>query len=319
MHVLRGHPLQALLRGIATAIACVAVATAHQVGHAQTARTRVIALLSLDAAPYKEALNGLQQQLSSTPGIQIDSYLMQGDARAAANAIQAARDGGAVLVTLGTAATQTVLSSDAATPVVAALVFSSESLRRPSVTAVTLDMPVETQFDWLRKILPDQHTVGVLYNPKENQQRVDAAMRIAQARGLKLLARPVETPQDLPAALERMSRQIDVLWSLTDAVVISPQTAQPILLFCFRNKIPLVGLSSTWVKAGALYSLDWDYGDIGRQTGELVQRIVHGAKPAELPAVVPRKLTYAINMKSAGRLGVDVPRGLVQGARQVFE
>jgi len=319
MHVLRGHPLQALLRGIATAIACVAVATAHQVGHAQTARTRVIALLSLDAAPYKEALNGLQQQLSSTPGIQIDSYLMQGDARAAANAIQAARDGGAVLVTLGTAATQTVLSSDAATPVVAALVFSSESLRRPSVTAVTLDMPVETQFDWLRKILPDQHTVGVLYNPKENQQRVDAAMRMAQARGLKLLARPVETPQELPAALEAMSHQIDVLWSLTDAVVISPQTAQPILLFCFRNKIPLVGLSSTWVKAGALYSLDWDYGDIGRQTGELVQRIVHGAKPAELPAAMPRKLTYAINIKSAEQLGVDVPRGLVQGARQVFE
>ena len=244
---------------------------------------------------------------------------MQGDARAAANALQAARDGGAVLITLGTAATHVVLSSDAATPVVAALVFSSESLRRSSVTAVTLDMPVETQFDWLRKILPEQHTVGVLYSPKENQQRVDAATRIAQARGLKLLARPVETPQDLPAALAGMSRQIDVLWSLTDAVVISPQTAQPILLFCFRNKIPLVGLSSTWVKAGALYSLDWDYRDIGRQTGELVQRIVHGAKPAELPAVVPRKLTYAINMKSAGRLGIDVPRTLVQGARQVFE
>ena len=125
--------------------------------------------------------------------------------------------------------------------------------------------------------------------------------------------------QELPAALEAMSHQIDVLWSLTDAVVISPQTAQPILLFCFRNKIPLVGLSSTWVKAGALYSLDWDYGDIGRQTGELVQRIVQGAKPAELPAAMPRKLTYAINIKSAEQLGLDVPRGLVQGARQVFE
>ena len=319
MHAFHRDRLPALLRTIAIAVACVMALVAHQAGRAQTVRTRVIALVSHDAAPYKEALSGLQQQLASTPGLQVDSYLMQGDTRAATNALQAAHDAGAVLVTLGTAATQAVLSSDAATPVVAALVFSSESLRRPSVTAVTLDMPVETQFDWLRKMLPEQRTVGVLYNPKENQQRVDAAMRIAQARGLKLLARPVETPQDLPAALEGMSRQIDVLWSLTDAVVISPQTAQPILLFCFRNKIPLVGLSSTWVKAGALYSLDWDYGDIGRQTGELVQRIVHGAKPAELPAVTPRKLTYAINMKSAGQLGVDVPRSLLQGARQVFE
>jgi len=224
-----------------------------------------------------------------------------------------------VLVTLGTAATQAALASDLSTPVVAALVFSSDALRRPSVTAITLDMPMEAQFDWLRKILPEQHTVGVLYSPKENQQRVDAAARIAQARGLKLLARPVDTPQELPAALEGMSHQIDVLWSLTDPVVISPQTAQPILLFCFRNKIPLVGLSSTWVKAGALYSLDWDYNDIGRQAGELVQRLAHGAKPSELPAAAPRKFTYAINMKSAGQLGLDVPRTLVQGARQVFE
>jgi putative ABC transport system substrate-binding protein len=310
--------MRGLVCTAAVALACVlglgTLGTAHAQGH-----TRVIALISHDAAPYKEALNGLQQQLSGDGAVQVDAYLMQGDTRAAPNAIQAARDGAAVLVTLGTAATQAALSGDLPTPVVAALVFNSDALKRPSVTAVTLDMPMEAQFDWLRRILPEHHTVGVLYSPKENQQRVDAAVRIAQARGLKLLARPVETPQELPAALDSMSRQIDVLWSLTDPVVISPQTAQPILLFCFRNKIPLVGLSSTWVKAGALYSLDWDYGDIGRQAGELVQRILHGAKPSELPAVTPRKLTYAINMKSAGQLGVDVPRTLVQGARQVFE
>jgi putative ABC transport system substrate-binding protein len=283
----------------------------------ESQRLRVVALLSQDAGPYKEALSGLQQQIGGAG--QVDSFVMQGDAKIAASAVQAARDGSSILVTFGTAATQAALSSDPAPPTVAALVFNSEALRRPTITAVTLDMPLETQFDWMRKMLPEQRTVGVLYNPKENQQRVDAAARVAQARGLKLLAKPVETPQDLPGALESLSRQIDVLWSLTDGVVISPQTAQPILLFCFRNKIPLVGLSSTWVKAGALYSLDWDYNDIGRQAGEIAQRIAHGTKPGDLPAATPRKLTYAINMKSAGQLGVDVPRTVVQGARQVFE
>ena len=168
-------------------------------------------------------------------------------------------------------------------------------------------------------MLPESKTVGVLYNPKENQQRVEAAIRVALQHGFKLIARPVDTPQDLPSALDSLSRQVDVLWSVTDAIVISPQTAQPILLFSFRNRIPLVGLSSTWVKAGALYSLDWDYGDIGRQAGELVQRILRGTKPADLPPASPRKLTYAINLKSAQQLGVDMPRNLVRGARQVFE
>lgn len=313
----RRDRLRVLVRTAAMALVC-ALASSPSAAQAQS-KTRVIALISHDAAPYKEALSGLQQQLAGAAGVQVDAYLMQGDTRAAPNAIQAARDGAAVLVTLGTAATQAALSGDLPTPMVAALVFNSDALRRASVTAVTLDMPMEAQFDWLRKILPEHHTVGVLYSPKENQQRIDAAARIAQARGLKFVARPVEAPQELPAALDSMSHQIDVLWSLTDPVVISPQTAQPILLFCFRNRIPLVGLSSTWVKAGALYSLDWDYADIGHQAGELVQRILQGAKPTELPAVTPRKLTYAINIKSAGQLGVEVPRNLVQGARQVFE
>jgi putative ABC transport system substrate-binding protein len=288
---------------------------------ADTPRTRVVALVSHDAAPYKEALVGLQQQMTSgAQEVQLDVHFLQGDNRAAPAVLQTARDGAAVIVALGTAAAQIALSGEGQTPVVAAMVFNSDLLRRtPSATAVVLDMPLEAQFDWLRKMLPDYRTVGVLYNPKENQQRVDAASRVAQQRGLKLIARPVDGPQDLPGALDSLSRQIDVLWSMTDAVVISPQTAQPILLFSFRNRIPLIGLSSTWVKAGALYSLDWDYGDIGRQTGELVQRILRGTKPADLPPASPRKLTYAVNMKSAQQLGVALPPTLVQGARQVFE
>ena len=288
---------------------------------ADTARPRVIALVSHDAPPYKEALAGLQQQMAgNNPEVQLDVHFLQGDNRIAIAALQAARESTAVVVTFGTAATQAALIGEGQTPVVAAMVFNSDLLRRtPSATAVILDMPLEAQFDWLRRMLPDYRTVGVLYNPKENQQRVDAAIRVARERGLKLIARAVEGPQDLPGALDSLSRQIDVLWSMTDAVVISPQTAQPILLFSFRNRIPLVGLSSTWVKAGALYSLDWDYGDIGRQAGELVQRILRGAKPADLPTASPRKLTYAVNMKSAQQLGVDVPRALVQGARLVFE
>jgi putative ABC transport system substrate-binding protein len=294
---------------------------AHGAAYAQANRNHVVVLVSHDAQPYKEALAGLQQQLASgTSDLRVDVTLVQGDARAAASAIQAARENAAAMVTLGTIATQAALNSDTQAPIAAAMVFNSDLLRHAtSATAVTLDMPLEAQFDWLRKMLPESKTVGVLYNPKENQQRIDAAIRVAQQRGFKLIARPVDAPQDLPGALESLSRQVEVLWSVTDAIAISPQTAQPILLFSFRNRIPLVGLSSTWVKAGALYSLDWDYGDIGRQTGELVQRILRGAKPADLPPASPRKLTYAINLKSAQQLGVDVPRNLVQGARQVFE
>lgn len=287
---------------------------------AQAVKAHVIVLLSSDAGPYKEALQGLQQQLGSSE-LQLDVYSLQGDAAQAPSTLERAhKDAAVAFVTLGTLATQAVLTGDSRTPVVAGLVLNAEAFRHAgNATGITLDLPVETQFEWMQKMLPASRNVGVLYNPKENQGRIDSAAKVARERGMKLVAVPVQTPQELPAALDELARQVDVLWSVADALVMSSQTAQPILLFSFRNRIPLVGLSSTWVKAGALYSLDWDYADIGRQAGEIVQRIQRGARIAEMPPASPRKLTYALNLKSAQQLKLSLPSGLVEGARQVFE
>ncbi|MCA9452115.1 MAG: hypothetical protein KC584_05745, partial [Nitrospira sp.] len=67
-------------------------------------------------------------------------------------------------------------------------------------------------------------------------------------------AKQVETPQELPDALDSLPGNADVLWGFTDSVVFSPETVKGILLFSFRNRIPFVGLSTSWVKAGAVYA-----------------------------------------------------------------
>jgi putative tryptophan/tyrosine transport system substrate-binding protein len=291
-------------------------------GLADSGKARVAVLVSYDAAPYQDALGGLKQHLAGS-GMDpaIDVYPLQGNGGAAATAMQKARrDGASLIVAMGQLATQAALSGEPQLPVVAAMVLSADVVRpAANATAVTLEMPLDTQFDWMQKMLPEHRKIGLLYNPKENQQRVDAAARIARARGLKLVAEPLDSPQDLPAALERLARQIDVLWSITDQVVMSAQTAQPLLLFSFRNRIPFVGLSASWVKAGALYSLDWDYLDVGRQAGGIVERLLRGDKVQEMRPVSARKLTYTVNLKSAQQMRVSLPLALVQGARQAFE
>ena len=114
------------------------------------------------------------------------------------------------------------------------------------------------------------------------------------------------------------TNRADVLWGLADQVVLNPKTVQSILLFSLRNRIPFVGLSSTWVKAGALYALDRDYGDIGAQCGELAVKVLQGAPPASLSPAGPRKVVYAINMKTARLLKLEIQDSLVQGAQAVF-
>jgi len=196
---------------------------------------------------------------------------------------------------------------------------STDVLRGPQFTGVFLEFPSEVEFRYLERILPGQRRVAVLYNAAQNQQSIDGAGRAARAAGLELLARKVSAPSDIPAMLQSLANNADVLWGLADTLVLTPETARPILLFSLQNRIPFVGLSAPWVKAGAVYALERDYGDIGRQCAELAGEVFGGQLPAALPPVPPRKVLYLINRRTADQLKLSISREVLRGAKEIIE
>jgi putative tryptophan/tyrosine transport system substrate-binding protein len=282
---------------------------------------RVAILTSQEGGPYQEVITGFRNALDQQ-GIQamVEVYALHGDSNTMGQVVQEIKAKGAqLLFTLGSLATQGAVEHLAEFPILATLVLSADELKQaPNATAVVLEFPVETELQWLHRILPQQQTIGVLFNPTENQNRITTAAQVAHNLGLKLLAQEVKTPQDLPRALDTLAQQADVLWGIADQTVFSPQTAEPILLFSFRNHIPFAGLSTAWVKAGALYALDRDYTDLGAQCGALASQILHGTLANTLPFAPPRKVTYALNLKTANHMKIDISQALIDGARQIF-
>ncbi len=311
-----------MVGGIVLAAAIAPAGTVDPAAAPAGATLRIAAIVSQDAAPYEEALRGFRGQLEEL-GLkpQIDVYPLHGDAAGAPAALQQARqDRVGLILTLGSIGTQAALRETQEVPIVAGLILTSDDLgRSPNVTGVVLEFSVDTELRWLQRLLPRQHNVGVLFNPAENQARVDAAARVAKTIGLNLFARKVESPKDLPEALESLNNHADVLWGVADQIVLNPQTVKPILLFSLRNRIPFVGLSGNWVKAGALYALDRDYDDIGRQLGEMTVKIVQGAAPGSLPPVPPRKVVYSVNRRTARLLKVDLQDEVLRGALAVVD
>jgi putative ABC transport system substrate-binding protein len=133
------------------------------------------------------------------------------------------------------------------------------------------------------------------------------------------LARRVRASSDIPDILKSLTNSADVLWGIADTLVLTPETARPILLFSLQNRIPFVGLSGSWAKAGAVYALDRDYTDMGRQCGELAGKVLAGQAPDGLPPVPPRKVIYLINRRIAEPLKLTIPREALQGAEEVIE
>ena len=86
-----------------------------------------------------------------------------------------------------------------------------------------------------------------------------------------------------------------------------------------QNRIPLSGDSTGLVKAGALFSLERDYADIGKQAGELASKILGGAAPATLSPEPPRRLLYSVNLKTARHMRIQLSDDVVQNAARAFE
>lgn len=316
---MRSAPWRAPLMTLsALALAASAPAGATQV----KGDVRLTVIVSQDAPPYQEALDGFRDYLEQQGvRVPIDVQSLHGDAAAAPAALQRARqDHASLVLTLGSLGTQAAVREVRDLPIVAGLVMNADDLARVSnATAVVLEFPVETELRYLQRLLPGQRNVGVLFNPAENQSRIDLATKVAASLGLTLFARKVESPKDLPEALDSLNKRADVLWGVADQIVLNAQTVKPILLFSLRNRIPFVGLSATWVKAGALYALDRDYEDIGRQCGELALKVLQGTPPATLSPVPPRKVVYSVNLKTARLLKLDIGGPALQAAQAVIE
>jgi putative tryptophan/tyrosine transport system substrate-binding protein len=282
----------------------------------------IIVLLSHDAEPYRQALAGVEKALRQRkPDIPVTAKQLAGDPNKAAEALQEAmRKHARAVVTLGSVATQVAIRTSPRAPVVAGLVPTATSLQGGSgpMTGVVLEFSAETQFRWLRRFLPNSRTVGVLYNPAENKGTIAAAASVAGRQGFALDAVAVEDPRQLPAALEAIGRRVDVLLGFPDQLVLTTETAKQILLLSFRNRIPVVGPSPGWVKAGALYALGWDYEDLGIQCGELVDRIMQDGSAANAAPAVPRKVLYVVNQRTAQHMNLDLPEALLRGASGLF-
>jgi putative ABC transport system substrate-binding protein len=282
----------------------------------------ILIITSQETGAYEDVLTGFRLYFANRNGTLtlLEEHSLQREASKVSQILKDAKARRAqLIVTVGSLATQTVLQEAPEIPTIASLILSADELKKSTnATGVVLDFSLETQLQWLQKIVPQSKTVGVLFNPRENRAKIDAATKVAQSLGLTLLTSEVETPQALPEALDNLVRRAEILWGVTDQTVLSPQTAEPILLFSFRNRIPFTGLSTSWAKAGALYALDRDYKDIGMQCGEIAAKILQGTAANTIPPQPPRKVFYALNLKTAEHMKLTIPETLVEGAQQVF-
>ena len=145
-----------------------------------------------------------------------------------------------------------------------------------------MNVPVEQSIRLFKQLGPNVKRIGVIYNRAKTGYLVRQAQAVAKEQGLELVTREISSPKEVVAALESFQDGIDALWIVPDETVLSQAVVQQMLLFSYRRKIPLLGLSDRHAQMGALFALSFASGeDIGRQAGDLAQAILAGRAAAE--------------------------------------
>jgi putative ABC transport system substrate-binding protein len=286
-----------------------------------TVEAGITVLMSSDSAPYQAMREGFQGYLHDN-GVQANYEVLQiGKDNSAAGQLagKIAQQDPALIYCLGSRACQVVQQIPEQRPVIASMLLTAEAVTAAAqATGVFLNHSPKTQLQWLKKLFPDFHRVGVIYHPAQNQTVIDKATETARQLGMELVVAAVDTPKELPAALKNLLRNIDILWALPDRMVLAPQSAKEILLTSFRSRIPVIGASAPWVKGGALYALDWDYADLGAQNAAMALKIIKGAPINSIPAAEPRAVAYTLNTKTAKHMKLDMSDKITRGAKHVY-
>ena len=187
-----------------------------------------------------------------------------------------------------------------------------------NLTGASLDIPVRTQLDKFKLIVPGLRKVGVIFT-RDSEPVVAQAKRICKEIGLELVPVAISSEKEIPVAIENLGQKVDGLWAVADTVIFTPQSTQYLLLYTLRNGIPFMGPFTSFVKAGALFTLAWNDKDVGRQSGELALKVLAGEKPSQIPITTPRMIFLILNLRTAEQINLEIPPHIVSVAKEVYQ
>lgn len=233
-------------------------------------------------------------------------------------------DGGpAIVAAKGATSTIPIVIGAAAIDLVQQGVVASLARPGGNVTGFLISTGVELdgkRLELLREALPSLARVAVVWNPRNdaNTNKLASLEAPARALGVQLESVQARDVQDIERALGGGGRQrMDAMLALADAFLWSQR--ERIVAVAARHRLPAMYAELEFTESGGLMAYGPSVADNFRRAAGYVDRILKGAKPADLPIEQPATLELMINLKTARALGLLIPQSLLVRAAHIIE
>lgn len=278
--------------------------------HAAATAKQVAIVKSSDDAVYDSVIESLERQLEAVclsaqpacPAIEIHSFTADAD-----QAVPASPD---LVLTLGLKARDYAERHFAEARILNAMIptrngqLSESADQRLDHPTLILDQPPARSLLLIKHLIPSSDRIGLLIS-RDNTARAAALGKAAEALELRLMVNIVDDETKLGKQLAAILDEIDILLALPDLKIHNRRNVSSILLTTYRNRIPLIGFSSAYVKAGALAAVYSTPENIATQLAELIVRdLTVDAIPKRI--IYPKYFSVSVNSRVARSLGIQL-------------
>jgi putative tryptophan/tyrosine transport system substrate-binding protein len=234
-----------------------------------------------------------------------------------------------VIVTGGTAAVIAVKKATSAIPIVFATAGDPvgtglvTSLSHPggNVTGLSNQQTdlAGHRLELLHEVAPNLQRVALMGNVNSPNVglEMDAVQAAAKRLGLEAFRLEIRKEEEIIPGVESLKGHADGLYVCTDPLITMDQVR--INTLAIKQGLPTINAFRQYVEAGALMSYGPNFPDLFRRAGDLVDKILHGAKPGDLPVEQPVKFDLIVNSTTAKALGLAIPESFLVRATEVIE
>ncbi len=269
---------------------------------------------------FDEARKGFIQELKSRgyEDIEIEYQNAQGDyptSQLIANSfVQDKKD---IILAISTPSAQAAYNVTKEIPILFSAITDPEGagLIGENITGTTNFLPMSTQLDTIKNILPKAKKIGILHNTSEQNSEIQfkRAKEEGEKYGYEILDSVVSNINDMNTALDNLLPKVDVLYTITDSLVVS---ATPLILNkANKANVPVVGCIESQVAQGALVTTTLDYRKLGEQTGDMAIRIIQGEEVKNIKIEGIKESEIIINREAAKRYKVDLTEEILKKAK----
>ena len=217
-----------------------------------------------------------------------------------------------LIIGLGSKVTKALLESNINKPTLSLLIPKSFSdaleKKHPNTSSLSMlliDQPINRHFYLISEILGKHHKIGLMLGPY-TQQSENLFNQVAVESGQSLITRYIEQTDQLTSTLKVLSKEADVLLALPDPGIYNKRTIRGILLSSYRYKLPIIGFSKAYVKAGAIAAIYSSPEQISIQTANISSHFFNTNK-FDKKIYYPSDFSISLNHKVARSMSIRLP------------